>query len=148
MAAPLQGPVAGPATVRAAATGQPVEERSIGELLGAMTSDLSTIIRKEVELAKVEVKEEAQKAGKGAGLLGAGGFAAHLALLFASFALAFGLDALMWRWIAFSIVAVIYAVAAFVLFKAGQKELKAVQPPRQTIDTVKEDVQWARAQTS
>jgi hypothetical protein len=54
----------------------------------------------------------------------------------------------MWRWIAFSLVAVLYAVAAFVLVKAGQKELKAVQPPRQTIDTMKEDVQWARAQTS
>ena len=124
-------------------------EKSLSELFSTMTSDLSTLMRKEVELAKVETREEVSRASKAGGMLGAGAIAAYVALLFASFALAWLLDKWMPRALAFLIVAVLYAVAAAVLISAGRKRLRQVNPvPQQTVETLKEDVQWAKAQKS
>ncbi|MEA3214594.1 MAG: hypothetical protein QOJ19_750 [Acidimicrobiia bacterium] len=124
-------------------------DKSLGELFTSMTADLSTLMRKEVELAKVEVKEEANQAAKAGAMLGAGAFSAYLALLFVSFALAWLLDAVMPTALAFLIVAVVYGIAAAVLLPRGRDRLKAVHPiPEQTADTLKEDVQWAKAQKS
>lgn len=124
-------------------------DKSLGELFTSMTADLSTLMRKEVELAKVEVKEEANQAAKAGAMLGAGAFSAYLALLFVSFALAWLLDAVMPTALAFLIVAVLYGIAAAVLLPKGRDRLKAVHPiPEQTADTLKEDVQWAKAQKS
>ena len=123
-------------------------DRSLGELLSEMTGDLSTLMRKEVELAKIEVKEEASRAGKAGGMLGAGAVAAHFALLFASFALAWLLDEVMHPALAFLVVGVLYAIAAAILLSRGREQIKQVQAPKQTIETLKEDVEWARAQKS
>jgi uncharacterized membrane protein YqjE len=124
-------------------------DKSLGELFTSMTADLSTLMRKEVELAKVEVKEEASQAAKAGAMLGAGAFSAYLALLFVSFALAWLLDAVMPTALAFLLVAVVYGIAAAVLLPRGRDRLKAVHPiPEQTADTLKEDVQWAKAQKS
>ena len=123
-------------------------ERSLGELLSEMTGDLSTLMRKEVELAKVEAREELGRAGKAGGMLGAGAVAAHFALLFASFALAWLLDEVMHPALAFLLVAVLYAIAAALLLSRGREQMKQVQGPKQTIETLKEDVEWARAQKS
>jgi hypothetical protein len=82
-------------------------------------------------------------------MLGAGAFSAYLALLFVSFALAWLLDAVMPTALAFLLVAVVYGIAAAVLLPRGRDRLKAVHPiPEQTADTLKEDVQWAKAQKS
>jgi hypothetical protein len=124
-------------------------DKSLSELISAMTSDLSTLMRKEVQLAKLETKEELSTAAKAGGMLAGGGIAAHLALLFLSFAAAFLLVNWMPTELAFLIVAVIYAIAAAAMAMSGRERLRRVNPvPEQTVQTLKEDVQWARAQTS
>ena len=124
-------------------------DKSLAELFSAMTADLSTLMRKEVELAKVETKQEVARAGKAGGLLGGGAFAGYLAVLFLSFAAAWLLDEVMHVALAFLIVGLVYAVAAAVLIASGRSRLKQVSPvPQQTVETLKEDVQWAKAQKS
>src|SRR5919107_2227856 len=99
---------------------------SVGELIGNISNDLSTLFRQEVELAKAEVKQEATKAGKAAGMLGAAGYAGHLTVLLLSFALVSALANVMdWGW-AFLIVGVIWGIVAAVLFVNGRKKLKTV----------------------
>jgi hypothetical protein len=124
-------------------------ERSLGEIIGDITGDLGTLMRQELDLAKTEIKQEAAKAGKGAGLLGGAGVTGHMALLFASltlmFALRQALDSYVW---AALIVTVLWAVVAAVLAAQGRKKLKTVQPkPDATIQTLKEDAQWAKTAT-
>ena len=124
-------------------------EKSLGQLFSELTSDLSTLVRKEVELAKVETKEELGRAGKAGGMLGGGAFAGWFALLFLSFALAWLLDEWMHTALAFLIVGLLYTAAAAVLVVQGRARLQSVNPvPSQTVETIKEDVQWARAQRS
>jgi F0F1-type ATP synthase assembly protein I len=124
-------------------------ERSLGELFADMTGEVSTLMRKEVELAKVELKEEVGRAGKAGGTLGAGAVAGYFALLFASLALGWLLDQVMNTALAFFIVAVLYGIAAAILISQGRQKLKQVDPvPRQTVETLKEDVEWAKAQKS
>jgi uncharacterized membrane protein YqjE len=124
-------------------------DKSLGELFSTMTADLSTLFRKEVELAKVEVKDDVRSAGKAGGMLGAGAFAAYMTVLFLSLALAWLLDDVLPRPLAFLIVAVIYGIAAAILIKQGRERMKHINPvPEQTVETLKEDVEWAKAQKS
>jgi uncharacterized membrane protein YqjE len=124
-------------------------EKSLGQLFSELTSDLSTLMRKEVELAKVETKEEVARAGKAGGMLGGGAFAGWFALLFLSFAVAWLLDEWMHTALAFLIVGLVYAVVAAVLVVQGRSRMQSVNPvPQQTVETLKEDVQWAKAQRS
>lgn len=123
-------------------------DRSLGELFTAMTTDISTLLRKEVELAKVEVKEEAGRVGKGAGMMGGAGLAGWLALLFLSLALAWLLDQGLNTALSFAIVGVLWAIVAFVLLNKGKRELKQVETLPVTKQTLKEDVQWAKEQKS
>jgi hypothetical protein len=123
-------------------------QRGIGELIGEITSDLSHLFRQEVELAKAEVRAEAKKAGKGTGMLAGAGIAALLVLILLSFALVYGLDAVMPQGWAAVIVAVLWAVIGAVLYSTGRKQLKSVDPvPRRTTETLKEDAQWLRNPT-
>jgi Putative Actinobacterial Holin-X, holin superfamily III len=125
-----------------------VEQTSIGELIGNISDDLSQLFRQEVELAKAEIKQEAAKAGKAAGLLGGAGFAGYLAVVLLSFAAVFGLDAIMPAGWAALIVAAIWGIIGAVLYTNGKKKLKTVDPmPRRTVDTIKEDAQWLKNPT-
>jgi hypothetical protein len=125
-----------------------VTEPTLGELLSAMTSDLGLLVRKEMELAKVEIKEEVGRAGKAAGAFGGTAVTAYFALLFLSFALALGLSALMPDGLAFLLVGLLYGAASAVLFLQGRDRAKDLNPvPEQTVETLKEDVAWAKAQT-
>ncbi|GIE93500.1 phage holin family protein [Paractinoplanes rishiriensis] len=125
-----------------------VTETSIGELIGDISNDLSRLFRQEVELAKVEIKEEAGKAGKAAGMLGVAGFAGYLAIVLLSFAVVFGLSNVMDPGWAALIVAVVWAAVGAVLYVNGRKKLKTVDPvPRRTVDTIKEDAQWLKNPT-
>ncbi len=129
-------------------SGTDVSQMSVGQLVGQVTTDLSTLMRQEFELAKAELTAEAKKAGKGAGALGAAGFLGYLAAIFASLTLMFVLDLFLPLWAAALIVTALYGLIAFVLFNKGKKQLKTVDPkPRQTVETLKEDVQWAKDQT-
>lgn len=117
-----------------------VEGSSTGELISQVSVDLSTLMRKEVELAKAELREEATKAGKGAGMLGGGGFAGYLAVLFFSLTAMFLLGEVMaLQWSALIITA-IWGIVALVLLSKGKAEMKSVHAPRQTIETLKEIV--------
>lgn len=127
--------------------GQPrtAGEQSVGELMSEITADLSRLVRQELELAKAEVKEEAGKAGKAAGMLGGAGYAAHMLLLFGSFTLVFALSAVMGLGWACLIVTVVWGTAAAVLAITGRKTLRTVHPkPERTVETLKEDAEWAR----
>ena len=126
-----------------------VAERSFGELVGELSNDLSQLVRKEIELAKVETKEELSKAGQSAGMFGGAGVAAWLTLLFLSLALMFALaNAMDIGWAAL-IVAAIWAVAAGALAAVGRSRLRQAAPPlQQTKETLKEDAQWAKRQSS
>lgn len=133
------------------ADGQPrMKDESIGQLLSDATRDISELVRKEMQLAKLEMREEARKASKAGGKLGAAAVVGYLALLLFSFALVWGLSELAnmdvgWS---FLIFAVLYGIGAAVLFTSGRKQLRTVSPvPRQTVETLKEDAEWARAQT-
>jgi uncharacterized membrane protein YqjE len=134
-----------PTEVVAAGTRPDVGERSLAELLSKTTQDLSGLLRSEVELAKVELKQEATTAAKAGGMLGAAGVLGHLALLLALLAAAWGLDAVMPTGLAFLIVAVVVAFVAFVLYRMGRARLEEATPVApNTTQTLKEDVEWAR----
>ena len=112
---------------------------SVGALISEVTSDLSKLMRQELELAKVEVKEEVAKTGKAAGMLGGAGFAGYMAVFFASIALWWGLANVMDEAWAALIVTVLWAIAAAVLASTGRKKMREVRPkPEQTIETLKE----------
>jgi hypothetical protein len=117
---------------------QKADNASLGELLGDVTRDLSTLMRQEVELAKAEAKQSATKAGKGAGMLGGAGVAGHFVLVFLSLALMFALGALMPLGWAALIVAVIWGIIAAVLASIGRKELKQIKGMPQTGETLSE----------
>ena len=116
-----------------------VSQRSVGSLISEVTNDLSTLMRQELDLAKAELKEEATKTGKAAGMMGGAGFAGYMVALFLSAALwaalANGMDE---GWAAL-IVAVLWAIVGAVLFVSGRKKLSEVHPkPERTVDTLKE----------
>jgi hypothetical protein len=116
-----------------------VSNVSVGELVGQVAQDLSTLMRQELDLAKAEVKQEVTKTGKAAGMMGAAGFAGYMVLLFASIAAWWGLANVMDQGWAALIVTGIWAVIGTVLFVLGRRRLKEVNPkPERTIETVKE----------
>lgn len=125
------------------------DQRSLGQIVSDVAQDVTTLIRQEMDLAKTELKQEMTKAGKGTGLLGGAGVAGYFVLLFLSLTAMYGLDAVMDTWLAALIVTVVWAIAAAVLGLIGKKELQESNPQLpQTQQTLKEDVQWARAQKS
>ncbi|MCC9146033.1 MULTISPECIES: phage holin family protein [unclassified Arthrobacter] len=115
------------------------ESTSLGDLLGQVTQDMSTLMRQEVELAKVELKQSATRAGKGAGMFGGAAVAGYFVLLFLSVALwyALGTTAIGFGWSAV-IVAVIWAIVAAVLASRGRKEMKKIKGMPQTSETLQE----------
>src|SRR4051812_414880 len=123
-------------------------ERPIGELVKDLSSQTSTLVRQEIELARAEIQQKGKLAGKGAGMLGGAAIAALLALGALTAALVALLDKAMATWVAALIVMALWAIVALVLAKAGQKSLKSATPPApKTVETVKEDIQWAKNPT-
>jgi hypothetical protein len=131
-----------------------VSDVSVGEIVGKVTADLSTLMRQELELAKAEIKAEVSKGGKAAGMLGGAGGAGYFAVLFLSLTIMFALAELFGEGpgahaLAALIVTVLYGIAAAVLYLRGRREMQNVSPtPTQTVETLKEDVQWAKARNS
>ncbi|SFK96116.1 phage holin family protein [Geodermatophilus ruber] len=116
-----------------------VENASVGELMGEVAKDLSTLMRQELDLAKAEIRAEAGKAGKGAGLMGAAGFAGYMALLFLSIALWWALSHLVGHSWSALIVAVIWGVIGAVSYAMGRKQFQQVNPkPERTVDTLQQ----------
>jgi uncharacterized membrane protein YqjE len=123
-----------------------LRDRPVAELLKELSTQTSTLVRQELELAKAEMAEKGKQAGLGAGMFGGAGLFGLLALAALTTcviaALATGMDV----WLAALIVAAGYAVVAAVLALAGrQKTREAIPPaPEQAIESTKEDVQWAK----
>jgi len=114
-----------------------VGQQSVGELIGEVSRDFSTLMRQELELAKAEIKTEVAKTGKAAGMLGGAGFAGYMVALFLSCALWWGLENVMDAGWAALIVAVLWGVIGAVLFATGRSRLRTVHPkPERTVDTV------------
>lgn len=111
---------------------------SLGDLLGDVTRDLSTLMRQEVELAKVEAKQSATRAGKGGGMLAGAGIAGHFVLLFLSTALWHALGELMGLGWSALIVAVLWGITAAVLAGKGRRELAAIKGMPRTAATLQE----------
>ena len=131
------------------ATDRPEQPRSVGEIVGDISKDLSTLIKQEMDLAKSELKQEVGKLGKGAGMFGGAGLAGHFTLFFLSFALTYLLDSWMPLELAALIVALVWGIAAAILAARGRQEIKEANPQLPTTQqTLKEDVQWAKTQKS
>jgi uncharacterized membrane protein YqjE len=123
-------------------------ERPVGELVKELSSQTSTLVRQEIELARAELQQKGKLAGKGAGMLGGAALAALLALGALTAGLVALLDTAMATWVAALIVMALWAIVALVLAKAGQTSLHRATPPApQTVETVKEDIQWAKHPT-
>lgn len=124
-------------------------DKPISELVADMTSQLSTLLRKELDMAVVELKDEVKQAAKAGGMLTGAGLSGYLSLLFGSFALAWMLDRRLPRWMAFGLVAAMHGAAAASLLKRGREEIMRVDPkPTQTIETLKESLELAKPQAS
>ena len=124
---------------QAQATAQDPSGASVGELVGSITKDISTLLRQELDLAKAEVKHEAIKSGKAAGLYGAAGFAGYMVLLFLSIALWWALENVMDAGLAALIVAVLWGVIGAVAFVMGRKKFREVNPkPERTVETLQQ----------
>ncbi|MBQ1075495.1 phage holin family protein [Micromonospora sp. C31] len=113
-----------------------VRGSSIGELMRQVTSDLSTLMRQEVELAKAEIRQEGKKAGKTAGFFGGAGFGGYMVALFLSLALWAGLSNVMDAGWAALIVAVIWGAIAAVLYAKAKKSAEHIRGLKQTNDSV------------
>ncbi|WP_028048252.1 phage holin family protein [Cellulomonas sp. URHD0024] len=112
--------------------------QSVGDLLGDVTRDISTLIRQEVELAKAEITQSAKQAAKGGSMFAGAAVAGHFVLLFLSIAVWWALGDAMdsWPWSAV-IVAVVWGIVAAVLAARGRAESKRVGGLPRTTDSVK-----------
>jgi uncharacterized membrane protein YqjE len=127
-----------------------LRDRPVAELLKQLANETTTLVRQELELAKAEMREKAGKAGPGFGMWGAAGVTALLALGSLTAFLILALDGAMANWLAALIVAVVYAaIAGFLYLRGKQRVEEAGSPvPEQTVETIKEDLQWAKHPTT
>jgi hypothetical protein len=125
-----------------------MRDRSTGELFKQLSEQTSTLVRQEVELAKLELAEKGKQAGIGAGMFGGAGLVAALSLAALTAAAIAGLSEAMDVWLAALIVGVTYLAIGGVLALLGRNRVQQGMPPKpeQTVETVKEDVEWARNQ--
>lgn len=119
-------------------TGPARDQASVGDLLGDVARDLSTLMRQELELARAELRQEARKAGKAAAGFTGAGLAGYMVLLFLSFALWWGLSNVMDQGWAALIVAVVWAVIGAVLYAMGRNRAREIRGLPQTAQTVRE----------
>ena len=126
-----------------------LRDRPIGELLKQLSEETTTLVKQELDLAKAEVAQKGQQAGKGAGMFGGAGVLGFLALAALTAAFVMLLDRAVANWLAAVIVAAVYAAVAGALALQGRNKVKEATPPvpEQAVDSVKEDVQWAKTRT-
>ena len=123
------------------------DEPSIGALFTNLSQNFSTLVRDEIRLAQVEMKEKGQKAVSSIVSLAIGGFIAYAGFLVLLAAAVFGLSYYMWTWLAALIVGVVVALIGTVMLVSGLGRLREIDPaPQQTIETLKEDRDWIKRQ--
>jgi hypothetical protein len=124
------------------------EEPSLGELFASLARDTSNLVRQEVELARTEITQKATSAGKEVGYIAAGGAIAYLGLIVLAFAIVWLLaEVLLPLWLSALIVGLVVAAAGYFVLQKGLSDFKRLNlAPKQTIETLKEDVAWAKDQ--
>jgi uncharacterized membrane protein YqjE len=123
-------------------------DRSFSEVLQDIVRHTQEIVRSEVRLAKVELREEVGKTKSSVVMLGAGAVTAFFASFFLLFMIVDALSLVMPSWAAALIVAVVLAVAAAVMLSTGMKRYREIHAvPQRTVETVKENMEWAKQQT-
>ena len=124
------------------------DDRSLGELFSELAQETSTLVRQEVNLAKVEMSQKASRAGKQVGVLAAGGAVAYAGLLAILAAVIVLLNNIMPLWASALLVGVVVAVVGYLLVRRALDALKREDfTPRETMETLKEDQRWAKDQT-
>jgi hypothetical protein len=122
--------------------------RSLGELFSELAQETSTLVRQEVNLAKTEMSQKASTAGKHLGVLAAGGALAYAGLLAILAGVIALLNDVMPLWASALLVGIVVAIVGYLLIRKGLDALKREDfAPRETIETLKEDQQWAKDQT-
>jgi uncharacterized membrane protein YqjE len=125
-----------------------LREETMGALFKQLSDELSTLVRQELRLAQAEMTQKGKQAGVGIGMFGGAGIITFLALQALTACVIALLSTAMDVWIAALIITVVYAAGAGVLALTGKKQVSEATPPvpEQTVDTLKEDVQWAKTQ--
>lgn len=132
---------------RTGSLGEPETERTLGELFSDLARETGTLVRQEVQLAKTEMAVKAKEAGKDGAMIGAGAIVGHIAVLALVAGVILALGELIPLWLSALFVGVVLGVAAYMLVQKGRERLKFVNPvPQQTVQTLKEDKQWATRQ--
>ena len=131
-------------------SGNELRERPIGEVAKDLTGDLSLLVRQEIELAKAEMAQKGRTAAPGLGMFGAGGIVGLCAAGAMTAFLVLVCSLFLPEWAAALIVGAVLAAVAYVLVRRGKERLADVGKPvpEQTIETVKEDVEWAKTRAS
>src|SRR3954451_17718375 len=124
------------------------DDRSTGDLLKQLSEQTSALVRQELELAKAEMAEKGKQAGLGAGMFGGAGLFGLLSLIALTACFIVALDHAVSDWLAALIVAAVYAAVAGVFALIGRNKVRGAAPavPEQTVDTLREDVEWAKTQ--
>jgi xanthine/uracil permease len=123
------------------------DERSLGELFAELARETSTLVRQEVDLARIEMSEKASRAGRHVGVLAVGGAVAYAGLLAILAGVIALLNAVMHLWVAAVLVGIVVAIVGYILVRRALDALKREDfAPRQTIETLKEDQKWTKEQ--
>jgi xanthine/uracil permease len=124
------------------------DERSLGDLFSDLSRETTTLVRQEVQLAKAELTQSATEAARGIGMLVAGGAVAYAGLLFLLLAIVYGLIDAGWDpWLSALVVGlVVVAIGAILVLRARESLKPANLAPRRTVETLKEDQEWAKEQ--
>jgi uncharacterized membrane protein YqjE len=123
-----------------------LRERPTSELLKQLSDQTTTLVRQEIELAKLEVREKGKKAGIGAGMFGGAGVFGLYAVGALTATIILALATFLPGWVAALIVTVVYGAIAGVLALRGKSQVKEASPPvpQQAVETTKEDVRWVK----
>ena len=123
------------------------EDRSLGELFSELARETSTLVRSEVQLAKTEMSHKASEVGKDIGFLAVGGAIAYAGFLAILAGIALGLGNVLPLWLSALLVGLVVALVGYFLIQRGLSALRSHNlAPQQTMETLKEDAQWAKDQ--
>ena len=125
------------------------EERSIGELFGELSQDMGLLVRQEAQLAKTEMQTKLSKVTRDLVALASGGLVALVGgLAITAAVILLLIDPVGLKpWLAALLVGAVLGIAGWVMLQRGLKDLKQTDPtPRRTVETIKEDIQWAKEQ--
>lgn len=125
------------------------DDRTIGQLVSDAARDIGELVRQEIELAKLETKQDLRRAARAGAMFGAAAVAGLLTAMLVAWALAWALDEVMPTGLAFLIVGLLFAAVTFVAVSMGRDRLRGFSAvPEETVETIKEDVEWLRARKS